>query len=513
MAKVTVIEPTKDTSLVRKLRCAAYCRVSSASEDQLHSYSAQVKYYGEKFKDSESEELVDIYADEGITGTCQDKREEFQRLMKDCRRGKIDRIYTKSISRFSRNTKDCLQSIRELKNLGISVYFEKENIDTAEISDEMMITIMGGLAQEESTSISQNMRWSIKKRMESGTFEASSIPYGYDKINGKLIENKSESEIVKLIYEMYLNGCGVLQILLYLNEHNVKTKTGKTKWSISSVIYILSNEKYVGDTLLQKKFTTNTMHARSLVNRGECPQYYIKDTHQAIIERESFDKVQTVMSERSSKIKQKEKKKNVFSAILKCGKCQSSYRRKKVNGIYYYVCKKHDKKADFCPSKPIPEESIRQAFVRLCNKLLLHYKEILLPMQKTLRELNTKRFSGNAKVFELRKEIAEIREQKHIISRLHTKGFIDEQKFVEQTTSLENRIEKLKRELNKISRSDNEDETSEQLDMLIDIFENRSEIFTEFEEDIFSQIVEKITVDDNTLKFELMSGLKFGEKI
>ena len=200
MAKVTRIEPTIDTSLVRKLRCAAYCRVSSGSENQLHSYAAQVKYYSEVLSSSETEELVDIYADEGITGTCEDKREEFKRLMTDCRRGKIDRIYVKSISRFARNTKDCLKNIRELKELGINVIFEKENIDTAQVSDEMMITLMGGLAQEESTSISQNMRWSIQKRMRSGTFMQSVAPYGYIIDSGKMVIDPHTAPIVKKIF-------------------------------------------------------------------------------------------------------------------------------------------------------------------------------------------------------------------------------------------------------------------------------------------------------------------------
>ena len=197
VANVTVIEATKDTSLVGKLRCAAYCRVSSNSEDQLHSYAAQVKYYTKMLSCSDKETLADIYADEGITGTCQDKREEFQRMMKDCRKGKIDRIYTKSVSRFARNTKDCLQSIRELKGLGISVYFEKENIDTANIPDELMITIMGALAQEESTSISQNMRWSIKKRMENGTMKLNTPPFGYKLVNGELkIDQKDKRKML-----------------------------------------------------------------------------------------------------------------------------------------------------------------------------------------------------------------------------------------------------------------------------------------------------------------------------
>ena len=177
MPTVTVIQPTITEEQNIKIRCAAYCRVSSDSNDQLNSFMAQTRYYSQVFENSETEELIDIYADEGITGTREDKRDEFQRMLKDCRRGKIDRIYTKSISRFSRNTRDCLKSVRELKSLGITIFFEKENIDTANLTDEMMITIMGGLAQEESTSISQNMRWSIKKRMQNGTYRNSCPPF------------------------------------------------------------------------------------------------------------------------------------------------------------------------------------------------------------------------------------------------------------------------------------------------------------------------------------------------
>ena len=165
MPTVTVIQPTITEEKAAKIRCAAYCRVSSDSEDQLNSFMAQTRYYSQVFENSETEELIDIYADEGITGTREDKRDELQRMIKYCRRGKIDRIYTKSISRFARNTRDCLKNVRELKSLGITIYFEKENIDTANMTDEMMITIMGGLAQEESTSISKNIRWSYQKKI------------------------------------------------------------------------------------------------------------------------------------------------------------------------------------------------------------------------------------------------------------------------------------------------------------------------------------------------------------
>ena len=206
MSTVTVIQPTIAEEKSRIIRCAAYCRVSSDSEDQLNSLMAQTRYYGKFFENSETEILVDIYADEGVTGTREDKREEFQRMMQDCRRGKIDRIYTKSISRFARNTKDCLKNIRELKSLGITIFFEKENIDTANVKDELMITVMGGLAQEESTSISQNMRWSVQKRMQNGTYRLARPPFGFDIVNGILEVNEEQAQIVKRIFEWYVSA-------------------------------------------------------------------------------------------------------------------------------------------------------------------------------------------------------------------------------------------------------------------------------------------------------------------
>ena len=513
MANVTVIEATKDTSLVGKLRCAAYCRVSSNSEDQLHSYAAQVKYYTKILGCSDNETLADIYADEGITGTCQDKREEFQRMMKDCRKGKIDRIYTKSVSRFARNTKDCLQSIRELKGLGISVYFEKENIDTANIPDELMITIMGALAQEESTSISQNMRWSIKKRMENGTMKLNTPPFGYKLVNGELKIDQKEAAVVRQIFNRYLNGYGSFKIAQMLNDAGVAHNGRNGCWTEYYVRCLLKNEKYIGDRLCQKEYTTATLPHKKAPNRGELPQYYYSKCHEPIISDEEYYKVQNIMQTRRELTSNGNRSNNsVFSQKIKCGLCKKTYKFRKINGKCYWICREHLLRSDYCQSKPIPEESIKQAFVRLCNKLYFHYKEILIPVQRTLRELNAKRFIGNTKVYDMRREIAELKEQKHVISRLRTKGFIDEQKYVEQTTSLESRIEKLNRELHSISRAD-DDDTLEQLDMLIDIFESRSEIFTEFDEDVFTQIVEKITVKDNTLEFELMSDLKFSEKI
>lgn len=220
---VMVIQPIVTDQQEQKIRIAAYCRVSSDSADQLNSFMAQMRYYENFLADGEMEILVSVYADEGVTGTRTDKREDFQRMLKDCRRGKIDRIITKSLSRFARNTKECLTVLRELKSLGITVLFEKENIDTANMSDEMMITIMGGLAQKESMAISGNLRWSIQKRMQNGTYILPHVPYGYRMRNKKLVIAEEETEIVRYIYDSYLNGSGIGAIANSLNRQIDKT--------------------------------------------------------------------------------------------------------------------------------------------------------------------------------------------------------------------------------------------------------------------------------------------------
>lgn len=280
---VTIIQPISIVGETTKTHVAAYCRLSSDSDDQINSYMAQVTYYSHLFDDSETEILVDCYADEGVTGTCADKRDEFQRLLQDCRKGKIDRIITKSISRFARNIVDCLNTIRELKVLG--VMFEKENIDTAKLSDEMMIIIMGGLAQEESISISKNVKWSYRKQMQDGTILLRSAPFGYRLIDGRLAIEESEAEIVRGIFELYLAGKGYQTIAHELNRRGVSKPKSKTKWLAESVRYIILNEKYIGDSLWQKSFNLENPFRR-VRNHSELEQCYLAHTHDAIIARE-----------------------------------------------------------------------------------------------------------------------------------------------------------------------------------------------------------------------------------
>ncbi len=509
MATVTVIQPITATE-TNKLRVAAYCRVSGGSEDQLNSYQAQMTYYSHKFEDSTTEELVDLYADEGITGTRDDKRDEFQRLMKDCRRGKIDRIYTKSISRFARNTKDCLKNLRELKALGITVIFEKENIDTANMTDEIMITILGGLAQEESVSISQNIRWGIEKKMKNGTFIQPTAPYGYQMKNQTLVICEEEAKIVRFIFSAYLAGYGIRSIQEMLNASE-DTKLNHSEWKYDSIRYILSNEKYTGNSLWHKFCMTDTLPYRKIVNRGHKPQYYSSETHPAIISEEEFEKVKLLM-----KMKRSEKTEldSPFKRKLFCKECGSMFRIKHIRGKTYWICRTHDLKAELCSMSQIAEKQIIAAFITMHNKLLHHYKELFLPMQIALQELKIRKFSGSIRVMDIHKEIAKFREQVHVLSRLKTKGFLDESKYQEQTTELNAKINRLHQELKRMTHSDEEDETLDQIEMLVEIFEKREQLMTAFEPDIFESIVDRIVVKSrNELEFHLIGGLKLTEKI
>ena len=275
-----IVIPAHDEIIARKLRVAAYARVSSSSEDQLNSNRVQNQYYSELISGNPDWEMVDIYADEGITGTSVEKREDFQRMMRDCRKGKIDRILVKSISRFARNTKDCLAAIRELKELGVSVQFEEQGIDTSKVSSEMVTAIMASLAQKGSESISSNVRWGVQKRMLDGTFISSSVPYGYEMFHGQLRILPSEAQFVKWIFQAYLSGLNAQSIAEQMNQAYVLLGIENTrKWHNTTILYILSNERYIGDSLWQKTYATDSLPTRQIKNTGSKTQHYIEHTY------------------------------------------------------------------------------------------------------------------------------------------------------------------------------------------------------------------------------------------
>lgn len=264
MPQVKIIQPLEEQ--VKWLRVAAYVRVSSDSEDQLNSFSVQMEHYTSLIKDNAEWNFAGIYADEGITGTASDKRESFQRLLRDCRAGEIDRILVKSISRFARNSADTISITRELKQLGVSIYFEKEGIDTADMGSEMLLSMLGAVAQEESVSISRNLQWGIRKRMQKGEYVTASVPFGYSYIDRTLVPNEKEAAVVQDIFQYYISGMGMQEIVNELMSNGIQPPRRAKEWCISDIQYILTNEKYIGDSLLQKKLTVGEFPSRRVKN-------------------------------------------------------------------------------------------------------------------------------------------------------------------------------------------------------------------------------------------------------
>ena len=285
---ITVIPAKEPTMLVNgqqtefKKKVAAYCRVSTDQEEQLSSYENQVRYYTEIITRNPDYELVDIYADEGISGTNTKKRDDFNRMIADCRTGKIDLIITKSISRFARNTLDCLNYVRELKELGVGIRFEKENIDTLDGKGEVLLTILSSLAQDESRSISENVTWGIRKRYEHGEHKMSTKRFlGYDvDEDGKLVVNRSQAKIVVRLYEEFLSGKTVDYIARIFKREKVKSWDGKCNWQASTLDSMLRNEKYMGDAILQKSYTADFLSKKRVMNDGSIQMYHIEEDHE-----------------------------------------------------------------------------------------------------------------------------------------------------------------------------------------------------------------------------------------
>ena len=421
MPEVRVIPPVAERA--HKLRVAAYARVSSDSDDQLNSFAAQVEYYTNYIQSKDEWEFAGLYADEAVTGTSAEKRSDFQRLIQDCRAGKIDRVLVKSISRFARNTLDCIQTVRELKMLGVAIEFEKEHIDTSKMGSELILSMLSAAAQEESLSISKNLKWSYQKRLNSGDFITCSAPLGYVLKDNQLIPDPEEVPIVQYIFNSYLSGKSTTEIARTLNETENRTKRN-ARWHHGMIRYILTNEKYIGDSILQKYYTPDEIGAKHQENKNAADKYYIENTHKSIISKNKFYAVQNLFnSRRTSKMSIGS---YPLSQKLKCGTCGLHFRRKLCRGIVYCTCNNHGKHASICNQKRIPEIAIYQAFICLYNKLKCNFKSIFPSLLSQLQELKNRKFIGNQQYMEIAKEIAKLKEQTHVLARLKTKGFLDE---------------------------------------------------------------------------------------
>jgi len=371
---VRIIRPTQKN--LRKLRTCAYARVSTDHHLQGESLENQTTYYEKLITSNPDYEYVEVFADRGITGTT-DNRPEFQRMLELCRQGRIDLIITKSISRFARNTTVMLEVVRELKDIGVEVRFEKENINTLSGDGELMLTVLSSFAQEESRSASENIKWSIRRDYQKGKIHIHTNRFlGYDKDkNGNLVINEKEAELVRRIFDLYVSGTGCTAITRIFAEEGIKTLSGRDKWDNSSIIKILKNEKYQGDVLCQKTYIANHLSKKSVPNRGELNQYYIKDNHPAIISREVWDKAQQIIAERKYKHKSKTNDpkynyKYPYKGLLYCSKCGAVLLRKVWNvnkpcKKYVWQCSNHVKKGKLtCTGTNIDEKELAKVNIQ-----------------------------------------------------------------------------------------------------------------------------------------------------
>ena len=368
MAKI--VQKVKFTPTVPKQkRVTAYARVSNGKDAMLHSLASQVEYYRNFIRNTPGWEYAGVYADEAKTGT-KDNRENFQRMLTDCRAGKIDHILTKSISRFARNTVTLLETVRELKALGISVYFEEQNIDTSTADGELMLSILASYAQEESLSTSENMKWRIRSNFQQGlAWNPTLLGYRYEE--GVFVIQPEEAEIVRQIYDRYLDGMGATAIAKLLNESGKVSRFGNA-WGQRSIMLILQNDSYTGNLLLQKTFSENHLTKKKRYNNGQLPMYHIQNSHEAIIPLEQFNAVQAEIKRRAEKYAKPHRNKGnyLFSGLLVCGICGKHYRRKETAAGAVWICPTYNSmgKAD-CSSKRIPESTLLEVTKKTLGSL------------------------------------------------------------------------------------------------------------------------------------------------
>lgn len=379
MENLTVI-PTLP-KLIKNKRVAAYARVSSDKDTMLNSLSAQVSFYSKMIQSHRTWIYAGVYADEAISGTKQD-RPQFQRMINDCKEGKIDLIVTKSISRFARNTVTLLETVRLLKDINVEVFFEEQNIYTLSADGELLITLLASYAQEEARSVSENMRWRIKKNFEEGKPWGAYL-YGYKVIKGEYYINKEEAEVIKIMYDLFLSGWGKERIARELNHRGIKTRLGY-EWSEAVVRNILSNYDYTGNLILQKTYRPDYISKKTYKNEGQLPKYHVEDHHEPIIDLETWYKVQDELKKRNDKIQRNAVlPPNPFKGIIKCGTCGKTYQRKITKHRNFWVCNEYVRSGlAGCTSKRLDDGILNEIIEGLRSETDLSLDEFISSIKK-----------------------------------------------------------------------------------------------------------------------------------
>lgn len=537
--KVEVIAPTSKTMCLKGnvkyklIRTCAYCRVSTDNEDQKTSYDSQRIHYKNMIEENPDWEFVGIYADEGITGTQTKKREQFNQMMSDALNGKIDLILAKSISRFARNTVDTLNCVRLLREHNVDVYFEKENIHTLGLSNELFLTLYSAFAQAESESISENVKAGVRMKMKRGELVGKYAPFGYlyDKEKDIIYPDENKKDIVTYIFEEYSKGVGFRTIALNLNNLGIPSPSN-LKWCHASVRRIIINEKYVGDLKTGKYYTENVLTHKKKVNYGEKEQYFTYNHHEPIISRELWDKCQEILAIRSKIIKpdgniDKFSRKYAFSSKIFCGICgerfiRRSYKIRSNNKeVAYWICRSHRNKIECSNLIHYKQEELEDIFVIAYNKLFQDSDKYIHSFMKKVNEvINEQQDNLNHK--KIQDEISKLENKLSSLIDLQLDGSISKEILNQKNQEISNKIKEYEQQL---KDTENIELTRKQKLKQIDIISNTLKQYkglTKFNEEVFNSLVDKIIIGEKLengeeyfykIKFILKTGELVGENL
>ena len=505
-------EAASRPSIRRQLRVAAYCRVSTDDEEQLTSYEAQQNYYTDKIMTNQDWTMAGIFADEGITGTSARKRPEFLRMIRLCKQKKIDIILTKSISRFARNTVDCLNYIRALRELGIAVIFEKENINTLEADSEILITMLGAFAQAESESISANVRWGKRQAMREGkAIIQYDRLYAYQKgEDGKPQIIPDQAEVVQSIYKQYLAGASLRMIKDRLEAEQIPNAAGNARWTITAVRSILSNEKYCGDVLLQKSFVSDCINRKVIRNTGQLPMYLVQNHHEGIVDRKTFHAVQAEMARRNAGKSPSKKNastgmtsyasKYALSERLVCGECGTLYRRctwtcKGQKRIVWRCVSRLDYGKKYCHHSPTLDEAPLQRAILAAINSAMSNKDHLIRQLQSAMELELAPMPGDhMSLADIEQRLQELGEQvREIVAKAAATKEVQVHAPLLKEIADEMDALKKKRALIESQRQTHE-HAFRRIEIATDTMEQTSTNISEWDEALIRQLVDTVKV-------------------
>lgn len=527
--KVQVLQPIQkqdnfdtETNNLNKRRVCAYCRVSTDSEEQMESYNAQVSEYTKKITENPEWEFVDIYADAGISGTNVKHRLAFNRMIKECQNGKIDLVITKSISRFARNTVDCLKHVRELKSIGVEVFFEKENIYSFDSKMELVLTMLSSIAQEESRNISENTKWGIRKRFRDGVTICNTERFlGYDKDeNGNLVINEEQAEIVRRIFREYLDGKGYAVIARELEAEGIKTAAGKTKWWDSTVKGILENEKYYGELLLQKTVTVDYLTKKRVDNKNLEPMYRIENNHEPIISKEMFEMVQQERKRRYEITKgenddrRKYTNKYGFSGKLYCEKCGKTLKRRHWNSgtksqKIVWQCNSYIEGKKNCSAKAVDDLILKRAFIQLYNDMVVDKGSFFKVFLENVEKVISKDTVG-ADISKTSKEITQLELDLSELVQLKIRKQIDDKYYNKEYAKITAELEALNLKRDELLNSKlNDTKHKEKVEYIKETIGNGNEPLTEFDDSLFVALIDKVIIKSpKHFRFVFESGIE-----